>query len=776
MGNEGNRKERDMSYKEYGYFAHDGREYVITERKTPRHWYNYYFNDTYISFASQVGFGEGFCQDELGNRIRLITDRCLYLVNHETGAFHTANGLPVQKEYDSYVCHHGLGYSQICCEKAGIASEYTIFVPKEGNFEQWIVKLTNKNRERASLGVIAYAANALDGNYSPQGYNSLSAGYDEGLQALCAQTLTQFHSQNPHISYGYMITDSSVSGFDARHNAFIGMYGSKLQPEALVNGRGCTNAANCAEKCCFALEVSCSLEPGESKTICFQIGYADNKEEIWQARACLAWGMPQKLLEEVKRQRLSEIDQVAVKTPDEMLNNAFNGFYKYAADMGSRWARVRHNGYRDICSDTECLGAVNPKLAWERYKRILSYQYSDGYAPRTFLDGSIRPNQFADNAVWIVFTGYALIMELGEVSLLAESVRFNDKTVSSVFEHIHRAVQYLYDFQGLHGLIKIWGGDWQDGMNRAGLEGKGVSVWLSIAWYRANKMFMELARLCGRTDLAEKHGEMGETMRRRIEEYGYDGKYYIAAINDKGEKIGSKDCEEGKMYLLPQLWAVLAGIAPREKLAELMQEVDDYLETPLGTLTNRPGYTKYDPNIGNLTSQPVGTLINAGVYLHPMAWKLAVEGIMKRPQRLQMTLEKILPWNHHYAVTYGEPYILYNFYHGPETGYREGTPGQSWRTGSTQWVVKALIHSCFGLQPRLEGLALDPCLPPDWRECEIKKQFRECRYTIRYHQEKDADCGIRRILVDGREIAGVLLPYEKGRAYVVDVYMGGGHE
>ena len=229
-----------------------------------------------------------------------------------------------------------------------------------------------------------------------------------------------------------------------------------------------------------------------------------------------------------------------------------------------------HIGYRDLASDTECFSAFQPEEAWKRFVRILSYQYSNGYAPRTFIDGQIKANNFSDCAVWITFTAYAIIMELGDITLLDEEVPFNDGTKAVVLEHLRRAVQYLYEFKGMNGLIKIWGGDWNDGMNYAGLEGKGISVWLSIAWYRANRMFMELAKLHGESkELIDKHEAMGEEMRRLIEEYGYDGEYYITAINDLGEKIGSRESKEGKMYLNPQLWAVFAQIAPRVSFSKL---------------------------------------------------------------------------------------------------------------------------------------------------------------------------------------------------------------
>ena len=666
-----------MEYKEYGHWSQDGAEYVITERKTPRHWYNYYFNDTYNAFASQVGFGEGFCQDDKGRRIKLVTDRCIYLCDKESGTWHTATALPMTEGFDHYECRHGLGYSVITCEKNGIRSEYTVFVPAVGDFEVWRVRVTNLRSAPAKMTVIGYAATECDGAYTPQGYNSCMADYDAACDAILARCARAFGSPRKKISYEYMLCSETPVAYDTRKNAFIGTYGTKESPEALLEHNGCTDSATCVEKICFAMEADCTLAVGESKTICFTLGHAAKKADIAGMRKSFTPDRVQQWLDEVRARRLAEIDGVSIRTPDEKLNLAFNGFYKYAANLGSRWARVRHNGYRDMASDTECFGTINPAYAWERFKRILTYQYATGYCPRTFIDGKINPNNFSDCAVWITFTAYSLIMELGDIRLLDEEVAFNDGTTATVFEHLRRAVDSLYHFQGMYGLIRIWGGDWNDGMNMAGLKEQGVSVWLSIAWTRTNKQFMELASLLGRDDLLDTHRAMGEDMLGEIETYGWDGEYYITAINDKGETIGSKDSREGNMYLNPQLWAIFAGIA-QEKLNAIMKVVDERLETPLGTLVNNPGYTDFDACIGNLTGQPKGTLINQAVYLHPMAWKVAAEALMKRSEKVQETLEKILPWNHKHAPTCGEPYILYNFYYGPETTYRYGTPGQSW--------------------------------------------------------------------------------------------------
>ena len=757
-----------MEYKEYGHWSKDGKEYVITERKTPRHWYNYMFNNSYVGFVSQVGFGDGFCQDKYSTRVKMITDRCLYITDKQHGTWHTANGLPIYAKYDRYECRHGLGYTTYIYEKDGIEGQLTVFVPVEGNFEQWIVTLTNKRETEADLSVIAYTATDVDGAYEKQVYNSMEGHLDSDTDALYHRFSTKFGTGQNTVNYTYMMSDAPVASYDCRHNAFIGTYGHKDAPQALAEHMGCTNSDCIVEKLCFALETACRLAAGETRTVRYQIGHVENKEDIADQRKNLAKGIPEKLLAEVVATREQECAGVTIRTPDERLNLAFNSFYKYSTVMGSHWARVRHNGYRDMTNDTECLATFNPTLAWEKLKRILAWQYSTGYAPRTIKDGKIQDNNYIDCAVWLPSAAHTLVNEMGDLRLLREEVPFNDGSSASVFEHLRRAMQYLYDFQGENGLIKIWGGDWHDGLNWAGRGGKGVSIWLSIAWYRANKLFVELAGLLGESEIAARHTQMGETMRERIEEYGWDGSYYLEAINDIGVKIGSKESYALKMWLVPQVWAVMAEIAPREKLLGIMEEVDKTLETPYGTLNATPAWTgACDPRIGNLTRQPAGTLLNESIYMQPMAWKLMAEAMLKRRDAMQMSLKKFLPWDHTYGDTQGEPYILYNFYAGEAAGYRAGIPGQSWRTATAHCFVRFMVRYLYGLVPTIEGLRLDPCLPPDWKECSIKKHFRGATYDITYRQN-GGEKGLS-IKVNGEAFSGTVLPYQKGAHYQIDV-------
>ena len=258
-----------------------------------------------------------------------------------------------------------------------------------------------------------------------------------------------YSERNRHI-WGYMTArQRTFSGFDSRRNAFIGPYGDEQHPVALTKHGGCTNSDCNSEKLCLALENTLTLMPGESRTVHFVVGVALDEAEIVRPMA----DSVETEFTAMEKKYQEVLSGVSIRTPWENFDHLINGWMKYAADMGSRWARVRHNGYRDMTSDTECLAAVNPRLAWERMKRVLSYQYASGYAPRTIIDGAIRDRNFADNTVWMTFAVNTIIKELGDPSLLYETVKFNDtKEEYSVYEHIKRSVDFLYHFQGLYGL------------------------------------------------------------------------------------------------------------------------------------------------------------------------------------------------------------------------------------------------------------------------------------------------------------------------------------
>lgn len=751
-------------YKWYGQFNEDD-SYTVTEPETPRHWYNYFFNDEYVSFASQVGFGEGLAQDDMGRRIQLLSNRNVFLSDGEKSW--SLFGLPIDYGYTDFACRHGRGFSTISLCYDGIASDVRIFVPNEGRRELWSVTLTNKGAEPRTLNLISYGKTELDGTYRPQGYNLGTGGFLQDKQAVWGRDFHPLWSVKNRPIWVYMTSSAAVTGYDSRRNAFIGPYGDEQHPVALRKGNSCTNSDCNSEKLCLALQNTVSLAAGESVTVHYQLGIVLDLSEIASPTAASVAAD----FDAMTKKYADVLSGVSIETPWVNFDHLINGWMTYAADMGSRWARVRHNGYRDMTSDTECLAAVNPRLAWERIKRVLSYQYSSGYAPRTIIDGGIRDRNFSDNTVWMTFAVNTIIKELGDPSLLNETVKFNDTAEAfPVYEHLKRSVDFLYNFQGLYGLIRIWGGDWNDCVNFAGIKSKGVSVWLSIAWCRAASKFAELARLVGKDEDAALAESRRAEMIDRIEKHGFDekGGYYIYARTDDDIIMGSSDCDEGKIFLICQLWAVMAGL-PRAEQA--MARAEELLEIPLGIRLAYPAFSYQRDYIGSMAEKAPGVQDNGGIYLHPSAWKLAVDSIQHRPDLVEEGLRKMLPFDTTYAVKCGEPYAMFNSYFAPETGYREGTPGQSWRTASSSWMLKSVVEYVFGLHAEIEGLRLDPCLPLSWKESRIRKVFRGCTYEITYLGD-GAGSDVLGVTVNGKAVSGTVIAPKAGETLRVEVKLG----
>lgn len=748
--------------KQFGSYLENSSDFCIHTADIPRNWYNYLWNDRYVTFTSQTCAGASLLQDDMGNRLKLVNDRGFFLL--EDGDAWGIGGLPVGEKRDDYRCIHRRGASDLYTEKNGILSTVSIIVPRELFCELWRVRVENKSDRTREVKVLAFCNSEFDGKYSRQGYNTTANEFCPKCSCLYLAKRVKIFDKT-QIAYGFLSVDGACDGYAGAYNAIVGPYGSFSHPVILEKG-GCNNTVGCGEKLAYAMEKKVILAPGETKEVVFIAGIAFSPEEMVQMKEQYATpAYFESEMRAVLEKFESETSMVSIHTPDPMLDKMFD-WLKHQSNLGSRWARVRHNGYRDMSSDTDCLASVNPELALERFKRILSYQYSNGYAPRTFIDGQIRPNNFSDNTVWMHFTASSILKELGRTEILDTEIPYNDGSVGTMYEHLYRSVDFLYHFRGLHDLIKIWGGDWNDCMDKVGMEGKGVSVWLTIAWYRANAYFAEIAEIYGRPEDAALARESGAEMQAIIEKWGWDGEYYLDAYNDDDVKIGSHECEEGKIFLIPQIWAVLSGVSTDGREITAMNAVEKYLTDPLGTLVSAPAYTKYDPGIGTLTVKYPGIHENGGVYLHTIAWKIAADAMQKRADRVEADIETILPFRNKIVDGRAEPYIMCNSYFGKQTGYRYGTPGQSWRTAAGQWFQKALVNYVFGLLPEMEGLKIDPCLPPSWEHASIDKKFRGATYHISYENH---GVNVKKILVDGKEIQGNILPLIKGEANVLVV-------
>lgn len=363
-----------MTDRQYGHFEQDGREFVITERKTPRHWYNYFYNDTYNAFTSQVGVGEGLAQDDLGNRIVLITNRMMYIVDHGEKQWCSANGLPLSRPVTNFRCRHGLGYTVTESEWNGLRMTYTVFVPLCGNREQWTVTVENTRAAAADLRAIAFASTVTDGVYRAQAYNTDVGGFDAASQGAMTRIFTEYGAKEPVTKYGYLVSDGEVTGFDTRRNAFIGVYGHEDAPEALETHGGCTNSDCVGEKLCFALETALPLAPGACRTIHFEIGIADEIAGAAAARARLMQTPPERELEALKAERLREISGAQIQT---VMAATITPTYEHARGRAAACGAVRrgHAAYRRVQRSAH-------RSAVERRQAAHDHAHACGRQPR----------------------------------------------------------------------------------------------------------------------------------------------------------------------------------------------------------------------------------------------------------------------------------------------------------------------------------------------------------------------------------------------------------
>jgi len=753
---------------QYGTFGSDGATFVITEPRTPREWYNYLWNDRYVSLVSQVGGGESLAQDTMGRRIETVKDRMLYVRDADSGAVWSATALPADAGLSEYTCTHGLGQTTIASVRLGIATSLTVFVPERHLCEVWLLTVTNTSQVPRRLSLFPYVDAGLGGALKPQAYYMAHGTFDASICGATLTTRARFGEADTCINY--MVADAGIEGWDTNYRLFMG-YGSRLCPDAVAAG-ACTGSDTIMEKGILALQIDLALDPGASATLGVLVGAATSTDEIAAARGeLLAAGAAQRELEETVARCRQVLGQTCVQTPDPALNAFAAHWLKRQIALGIHWARVRHNGYRDQVQDIAAFCRVNPAAAHAEMRRVLSYQYSSGYAPRTWLDGSLQDHDFSDNHVWIPMAVHALIAETGEAAALDEKIAFNDGSAAPLYEHAKRAVEYLWSDRALHGLCRMRSGDWNDCMNRVGPQGAGVSAWLSMAWCVANRCLEELAEYLGRADDAATCRQRGEEMATLIETHAWDGDRYVRAFDDHGAVLGASSCDEGRLFLNPQSWAVLAGLGGGGRARQAMETADRLLETEIGPLTVLDAYSHWHDNVGTMSSKLQGVQENGGVYLHASAFKLVADCLLKRHDKVEEALHKMLPFDHSAFAKDCEPYVLCNCYYATRDTYRYGTTGQSWGTGSAGWFYRALLDDVYGLRPGFDGLRLDPCLPPTWTHCGVERHFRGAVYRVAFDQSAGWE-RVASVVVNGQPHVGTHLPCESGETYEVEVVMG----
>jgi cellobiose phosphorylase len=749
----------------YGSFSDNGEEYVINDVNTPRPWMNYAWNDRFLSAINHFGGGIGayggraasYIDPNGKGRCSIIREGGRYFYVKEKDTVWNPGWYPVKTNLDHYQTTHSLGHSTIEGSLNGLSVKTRVFVNEEEPAEIWTITLKNQTSSPKEFKVYFACDFLLEGYARYSDYNSyVFSRFDETHNLLMCYNEAQ---ERPHNWFhAFVASDYKISGFESSRKAFLGTYGSFENPKSLAMGQLKNGLAAC-EQMVGVLEHTFHLEAGEEISYHTLLGAADEMATaIKIAEKLFTEGKIEKDFKKLLLNKRHLIDESYINTPDEKINYLANGWLKQQVQICAEVGRDTGKGFRDQLQDAWAIGAFNPKLARDKIIETLRYQYKDGRCVRGWLP--LDHHIYSDGPTWITPTINAYLKETGDIHFLEVVVPYLDEGEASVWDHILTSVRYSSEDLGEHGLVLAHDGDWNDSLNEIGTGGKGESVWTSIALCHALHNTAEIAREVRKDSAIE-----GEMLRREVKiketinQIAWDGAWYLAAINDLGNAVGSSAEEEGRIYLNSQTWAILSGVADDERKEKCLKAIDTYLDSDYGPLTLYPAYLSYNPNIGRLSSFVPGIWENSTPYCHGGAFKVVADCIVGRGDIAYQTLSKILPdstWNSsdHSGC---EPYALTNMYLGPENP-RSGETMFAWITGTAGWVYRAITQYMMGFYPGYKTITLDPCIPADWKHCSFKRTFRNSVYRVEIVNLRGNQKGVITCIVDGVQVDNNKIP------------------
>ncbi|MFA5088064.1 MAG: hypothetical protein WC552_03415 [Candidatus Omnitrophota bacterium] len=803
----------------YGHFSPDGLEYIVTTPHAPRPWINYLTNEKYCSVISHCAGGYSFYKDCRTNRLTRWApenwhfDRPgKYIFVREDKKYWSLTYQPLRVEPQSYECRHGLGYTVIESVNQGVHSAVTYFVPEKDDCEVWLVRLENKTNRERKLEIYPYVE-FLIGDYQEElRYRNIMNLYnliwfDKTQQAVFAKKTAMWQGMNiqPFDTQIFFSSSLPVAGCCTQKDIFLGRYNTEEKAEAIVDGKFKDAPLCSGEDGIGSFKHRLTLKPKQTKEFTVVLGQTKGAEEISRIlKKYRNTKTAQQELDQTKdiwRKRIR--DNIIIHTPDKDCNVLFNIWNKYQMYICNFWSRSPSyyhegsggRGYRDSCQDSEAIVAINAQLARAKILKIAALIRRDGTSAPGWSE-TAGPHKFLpnkDHQVWLTATVSAYIKETGDKQILSEHVPYlKDKWIKGwevdpqhkggaqtdgegpLLEHLEKNLQFCFYDVGDKGLPKIGHADWNDAIDAAGIRHKGESVWLAQALVRSLKLLAELFDFIGQADKKNEYLQMAETMTKRINSCGWDGEWYARGFDDDGVVYGSKQDKEGKIFLNTQAWAILSGVAQGERLKQIVQCVDKYLNGPHGLALFHPAFTSWVRRLGRISMFSEGTKENAAVFCHAAMFMIVAYARSGYGDSAYEAISKIMPNKQKDMDLYKtEPYAFAEYLVGPQNPYRYGEGAFTWITGSSGWAFLAFTEWMLGVRREFEGLRIDPCLPRKWGKCSVVRPFRGDVYEIEILNPKGKEQGVKEVFVDGkRQQDNLIRPFGDGKTHQVKVVLG----
>ena len=823
----------------FGFFDDNNKEYVITSPKTPYPWINYLGTQDFFSLISNTAGGYSFYKDA---RLRRITryrynnvpidmgGRYFYI--NDEGTIWNPGWSPVKTELDSYECRHGMGYTIITGKKNNLKAEVTFFVPQNYTGEVQQVVLTNEGNTEKNFSLYSFAEWCLWD--AQDDCTNFQRNFSTGRVEVVDSTIyhkTEYRDRRNHFAF-YTVNDT-IDGYDTDRDAFIGLYNGFHNPQVVEADKASNSFADGWSPIASHYK-KITLAPGETKTLVFILGYVEMPEDekfeadgktINKVKALSLmeqYNTPEKVaagLAELKETWDKLLSILNVNTPDDKVNRMVNIWNQYQCMVTFNLSRSasyfesgigRGMGFRD--SNQDVLGFVHqiPDRARERIIDIASTQFPDGgcyhqYQPLTKKGNADIGGDFSDDPLWLILSVSAYIKETGDWTILDEMVPYdNDMSIAqTMLDHLKVSFYHIVENLGPHGLPLAMRADWNDCINlscfsdtpgesfqtytnpkfaaEGGYSKVAESAFVAALFTYAGPNYVEILKHLGKNDEAAKAQVEIDKMMANMMEHAWDGDWFLRAYDANGNKMGSKECEEGQIFIEPQGFAIMSGL-DEDVTKKTLKAIDERLNTEHGLVLNNPAFTKYYVEYGEISTYPGGYKENAGIFTHNNAWIICAAAYAGEGDQAFKYYSEIAPafTEETSDLHKTEPYVYGQMIGGKDAGSDIGQTGKnfgqgknSWLTGTAAWNMVAISQYILGVQADFDGLKIDPSIPSAWDGLSATRQFRGATYDIKVSNPNHICKGVKSVVVDGNAIEGNIIPsFGDGKTHTVEVVMG----
>ena len=785
---------------QYGHFDLAAKEYVITRPDTPAPWCNYLGSPAYGAIISNNAEGYSFVQSGANGRISRfrfnskmsLPGRFIYIRDNETKDYWSATWQPVGKPLDSYknVCRHGTGYTVITTDYAGINSETTYYVPKDATYEIWNAKITNTSDKPRKLSVYGFIEFTNESNYNQDQVNLQYTLFISRTSFEGNKILEHINENSGKDATGsnnrerfFGLAGAKVDAYNGNLDSFIGPYRTYANPIAVENGK-CDGTLNYNANCCGALQSDIELAPGETKVFTYAFGRKNNAEANEILKKYEDASVVDKEVEELKNYWHAKLDNFSVETPSDEFNNMINVWNAYQCFITFTWSRAASliycgerngYGYRDTVQDIQGIIHLDPEMALEKIRFMISAQVNNGaglpLVVFDFVPGNSgtpddpewvkmtgHPSYRADDALWLFPTVYKYIAESGNIAFLDEKILYANGGEDTVYDHLKKAIDFSMNHMGDHNMPAGLHADWNDCLR---LGAKGESTFVAFQLYYALNMMLEIAGDRNDTEyikyLEDIKAKLGDTL-----EKCWDEDRFIRGIRDNGVIVGAKKDPEANMWLNPQSWSVISEFASKDQADKAMESVHEILNTPYGVKLLEPPYVEHYFDGALMHIFNPDTKENGGIFSQSQGWLILAESLLGHGDRAFEYFLESSPasMNDKAEIRCIEPYVHGQFVESKRSPFA-GRAHVHWLTGTGSTVMVGCVEGICGMRPTPEGLRVSPSIPSSWDGMKMEKNFRGSHLSIKVENPNHVASGVKSVTLNGELLEGDLIPASK---------------